>query len=65
MLVRKIILIPILLAVLVANPQKRHHAEAAIIMSGNSLYDLCQNYKKNRLKGELAVGCYLYIILPV
>jgi len=41
---------------------KKHHAEAAIIMNGNALYDLCQHYKTEKLKGgELSVGCFMYI----
>jgi hypothetical protein len=41
--------------------QKKRHAEAAIIMSGNQLFDLCSHYKTNKAKGELGVACFMYI----
>jgi hypothetical protein len=40
---------------------KKRHAEAAIIWSGNQIYDLCQHYKADRLKGSLGPGCFMYI----
>ncbi len=41
--------------------KKRKQAEAAIIWSGNHIYDLCQHYKADKLKGSLGPGCFMYI----
>ena len=56
------------LLVVVAAPAqvKKEHArkfrsEAAIIWSGNQIYDLCQHYKTDKLKGSLGPGCMMYV----
>jgi hypothetical protein len=41
--------------------KRRKQAEAAIIWSGNQIYDLCQHYKTDKLKGGLGPGCFMYI----
>jgi Rap1a immunity proteins len=41
--------------------QKKKHAEAAIIWNGNHIYDLCQHYKEEKLKGSLGPACFMYI----
>ena len=38
--------------------QKKKQAEAEIIWTGNSIYDLCQGYKKDKLSGKLGPGCF-------
>lgn len=42
-------------------PKDKRHAEAELIWSGNQIYDLCQHYKADKLKGSLGPGCFMYI----
>ncbi len=64
---RKILLCLALFVAVVATAQvqkeskKKRQAEAALIWSGNQLYDLCQHYKTDKLKGSLGPGCFMYI----
>jgi len=44
-----------------STPQKKRQAEAALIWSGNQIYDLCQHYKSDKLRGSLGPGCFMYI----
>ena len=60
----RLLALVLMLAVLTgaqSTPHKKRRAEAAIIWSGNQLYDLCQNYKTDKLKGSLGPGCFMYI----
>jgi hypothetical protein len=41
-------------------PQKKRHAEAPVIRTGNQLYDLCQTYKTDKLDSP-GFGCFMYI----
>jgi hypothetical protein len=54
------VFVPVL-AVAAQGQQKNHHSEAAIMWDGNQLYDLCQHYKTDKLKGSLGPGCFMYI----
>lgn len=42
-------------------PRKKRQAEAPLIWSGNQLLDLCEGYKKEKLKADLGPGCFMYI----
>jgi hypothetical protein len=62
----KLLCLALLVAVVAtAQVQKEHvkkfKSEAAIIWSGNQIYDLCQHYKTDKLKGSLGPGCLMYI----
>jgi len=41
--------------------QKKRHAEAPLVWSGNQLFDLCQHYRTEKLTGSLGAGCFMYI----
>jgi len=55
----------LVVAVATAGVQKEHakmpKSEAEIIWGGNQIYELCQDYKTNKLKGALGPGCLMYI----
>ena|ERR1700722_16275325 len=49
------------LATAQVNTPNKRHAEAAIITSGNAIYDLCEHYKTDKLTGSLGPACLMYI----
>jgi hypothetical protein len=60
----KLLCLALLVAVVAAAQVQKEHvkkfrSEAAIIWSGNQVYDLCQHYKTDKLKGslDLAASC--------
>lgn len=48
-------------APLQSEPPSKKRPQAAIIWSGNSLYDMCRHYETEGYKSDLGAGCAMYI----